>query len=67
MPAQSCHNTILDQANESAQMEFITLLGPYLRLAKIKGQEQIFFNNVYMLWFVHWPLKQHNFEDEDAM
>ena len=58
---------VLDRTKESAQMEFITLLGPYLRLAKIDGQEQIFFDRVYTLWFVHWPLKPHDFEDEDTM
>ena len=57
----------VDRANESAQMEFITHLGPYLRLAQIKGQEQIFFDRVYTLWSVRWPLKQQDFEDEDAM
>ena len=51
----------------TVQKEFITILGPYLRLAKSHGQEDSFFEHVYMLWFICWPLKPSDHEDTDAM
>ena len=51
----------------TVQKEFITVLGPYLRLAKTHGQEDSFFERVYTLWFIRWPLNPSDHEDTDAM
>lgn len=49
---------------QTTQLAFIRDLGPYYHLVKGSNDEGTFFDRLFDLWFLRWPLKLQDYEGD---
>jgi hypothetical protein len=51
-----------ESVEKKDQTQFVHDQAPYLKLAKALGQEDIFLDRLFTLWFIRWPLRLKDFD-----
>jgi hypothetical protein len=57
-----------ESVEKKDQRQFVRNQAPYLKLAKALGQEDIFLDRLFTLWFIRWPLRLNDLDsDQDFL
>lgn len=46
-----------ESVEKKDQTQFVRDQAPYLKLAKALGQEDMYLDRLFTLWFIRWPLR----------